>query len=163
MNNDEAERERRRLHNLFWTLWVFLQHWYQANSVTHVSAHWMGIRHTQRHIKGCDWGGLFHRRWVKETQPVISDVNYFHHPHTHTAGHNNHVTAFTMWKRIFLFTQSRGTINRGSLCPCAGGHAAYKHTGLLEFCPSWTERRVFVGNIVTHFNRCLQSHASLLV
>lgn len=72
--------------------------------------------------------------------------------HTHTAGHNNHVTAFTLWKRIFLFAESAGTINRGHFLihgPCS----------IHAFRPAWflsfmEKRQIFVCNAASPFSWC---------
>lgn len=49
--------------------------------------------------------------WKKLSQSFLMWITFI--TRAHRAGHNNHVTAFTRWKRVFPFTESAGTINRG--------------------------------------------------
>lgn len=103
----------------------------------------VNVNHTHTHTQTASkahqtWWmrkGLFHIRRVKETRPVVSDVNYFHHLHTHGGPWQSRYCVPSVGDRFPVHRVLREGESTCFSYSLPTGHTRVR--GLLDFCPSW--------------------------
>lgn len=115
----------------------------------YLPSEWKLVTHksTSKRIEGvCSTGD----DWKKLGQSFQMWITFI--TRTHMAGHNNHVSAFTLWKRVFLLAESGAAINRGHLLiDRTRSIHAYRPAGFLSLMETKT---IFFCNAPSPFNWC---------